>query len=105
MVGGHYQELATAIGCLAKDNTFLPEEAQSIVYQMLNACWKAWKYRIKNYYKKYHHNERKMYKMLYKSVDEDQFQEAIRHWEKLEVQEQATINSNNRNQRKFPHRT
>ncbi|KAG9128931.1 hypothetical protein Leryth_009677 [Lithospermum erythrorhizon] len=30
--------------------------------------------------------KRKMYKMLDKRVDEDQFQEAIRHWEKPEVQ-------------------
>ncbi|GAA0158293.1 hypothetical protein LIER_15365 [Lithospermum erythrorhizon] len=81
-----YRNMSLSHSTWPVDNTFLLEEAQSIVYQMLNACWKAWKYRIKNNYKKYHHNERKMYKMLDKRVDEDQFQEVIRHWEKPEVQ-------------------
>ncbi|GAA0152563.1 hypothetical protein LIER_11013 [Lithospermum erythrorhizon] len=38
-------------------------------------------------------------------IVESQFREAIHHWRKPEVQEQANTNAINRGQRKFPHMT
>ncbi|GAA0180060.1 hypothetical protein LIER_30059 [Lithospermum erythrorhizon] len=86
IVGGQYQEFATTIGVLAKDNTFLPEAVESIVYKMLHGCWKEWKHRVKTHYKKYGHDTEEMFEKLDDRVDLDQFREAIRYWQKPEVQ-------------------
>ncbi|GAA0150374.1 hypothetical protein LIER_37110 [Lithospermum erythrorhizon] len=69
MVGEHYQELATAIGCLAKVGSSFPITCES------------WNNLDKK--KKETSLERGRDKRV---DDEDQFQEAIRHWKKSEVQ-------------------
>ncbi|GAA0158290.1 hypothetical protein LIER_38612 [Lithospermum erythrorhizon] len=85
IVRGEYQEFATAIGVLAKDNTFLPKEAQSIVYEMLHGCWNEWNHRIKTRYKKYEHNTKEMFEKVDDRVDLDQFCAALHYWQKPEI--------------------
>ncbi|KAG9139810.1 hypothetical protein Leryth_020221 [Lithospermum erythrorhizon] len=54
--------------------TFLPEEAKSIVYEMLNSSWKK--------FEPNDDNDREMIKKLDYRVVESQFREAIHPWRK-----------------------